>query len=141
MQAFAPLPYPSQCTHVMSFFCKYALRYKELGLIFSVVIILWAGQPGVKITAVKRDFSHPQNGQNTSGPHGQKGSLLPRRKQVGCEADHSPPCTAKVNLSVLELNAQCDVQHTRICMGLHNKCHVRLLAVSVIWHSEHHIVC
>jgi hypothetical protein len=38
----------------------------------------------------------------------------------------------KVNLLVLELNAQRDVQHTRIYMGLHNKCHDRLLVVPVI---------
>jgi len=94
--------------------------------------MLWAGQSGVQILAVVRDFSHPQNVLTTAGPHGQKGALSPRVKQVGCEADRSPPCTAKVNLLVLELNARCDVQHTRIYMGLRKKRHDRLLAVPVI---------
>ena len=94
--------------------------------------MLWAGQSGVQILALVRDFSHPQNVLTTAGPHGQKGALSPRIKQVGCGADHSPPCTAKVNLLVLELNARCDVQHTRIYMGLRKKRHDRLLAVPVI---------
>jgi hypothetical protein len=94
--------------------------------------MLWAGQSGVQTLAVVGDFSHPQNVLTTAGPHGQNGALLPRIKQVWCEAHHSHPCTSKVNLLVLELNVQCDVQCTRIYMGLHNKRHDRHLAVPVI---------
>jgi hypothetical protein len=102
--------------------------------------MLWAGQSGIQTLAVVRDFSHPQNVLTTAGTHGQNGALLPRIKQVLCEAHHSPPCTAKVNLLVPELNAQCDVQLTRIYMGLHNKRRDRLLAFTCHWHSQHHTV-
>lgn len=114
------------------FFCKYALKYKELGWHISVLIMLWAGQSGVQILAVVRDFSHPQNVLTTAGPHGQNRAFLRRIKQVGCEADHSPLYTAKVNPLLLELNVQYDVQHTGICMGLRNKRCDRLLSVHVI---------
>lgn len=112
----------------MSFFFKYALRYKELGWHikcndYAMGWTVWGSDP----SSGEKFFSSQKCPDQSWAPWAKRSSFAKNKAGVVL-----PPCTAKVNLLVLELNAQHDVQHTRIYMGLHNKCHDRLLAVPII---------
>lgn len=112
----------------MSFFLKYALRCKDLDRHIkcsnhAMGWTVWDSDP----SSGERFFSSPKCPDHSQALWAKRSSFTKNKAGVV-----SPPCTAKVNHLVLELNADCDMQHARIYMGLHNKCHDRLLAVPVV---------